>query len=275
MNMRRAEIIVGTPGRLLDHLAEKELDLSKVKTLVLDEADRMLDMGFIGDVKKLIRGCPKNRQTLLFSATLKHEIVSVAKDFLKDPVRVEAEEYVDPSKLTQVYYDVEENMKFSLLVHLLRQEHAKLVMVFCNSRRTVDFITNNLRANDINAIAIHGGLSQDKRERAINKFHSNNAQVLVCTDVASRGLDIQGVTHVYNYDSPNESKQYVHRIGRTARAGHEGKAISLISQKDHDNFGQALEDNEVKVKKLKRPYVNKVPIRWREVKRNPRRHSHR
>ncbi len=275
MNLRRSEIVVGTPGRLLDHLHSGEIDLSQVNTLVLDEADRMLDMGFIDDVRELANACKKERQTLLFSATLRHEIVPAAKTFMNNPVMVNVEEYVDPSMLKQVYYDVEENMKFSLLVHLLRHEHAKLVMVFCNSRKTVDFVTNNLRANDLDAIAIHGGLSQEKRERVLSKFHASNVQVLCCTDVAARGLDIPQVTHVYNYDAPNESKQYVHRIGRTARAGKEGKAINLVSQRDHDNFGWVLEDNKVEVEKLKKPYVNNIPIRWRETPKRggPRGHS--
>ena len=260
--LKTADVVVGTPGRILDHMQRKTIDLSRVKILVLDEADRMLDMGFIEDVEKIIRWCPKERQTLMFSATISRDITYIADSYMKSPIEVEAEAYVDPRKLTQVYYDVPDNMKFSLLVHLLKHEHAGLVMVFCNSRQAVDFVANNLILNGVEATAIHGGFSQSKRTSTMTKFHAQKVHVLVCTDVAARGLDIPGVSHVYNFDIPKESKQYIHRIGRTARAGKEGKAINLLSQRDFENFDRVLRDNDVKIAREEPPHVEKIMIRW-------------
>jgi ATP-dependent RNA helicase DeaD len=259
-----ADIVVGTPGRMLDHIQRQTIDLRNVKIMVLDEADRMLDMGFIEDVEKIIRQCPDKRQTLLFSATIPPDIARLSERYMKNPIKVSAESNVDPKKLIQNYYDVIDNMKFSLLVHLLRNENAALVMVFCNSRKTVDFVANNLRANGVEAQAIHGGFTQAKRDQVMKQFHSQKAHVLVCTDVAARGLDIKGVSHVYNYDIPKESKQYVHRIGRTARAGKEGKAINLLGSRDHENFDRVLRDNDVKIPKEPTPQIIKVHIKWRE-----------
>ena len=195
-NLKRSEIVVGTPGRILDHIGRRTIDLKKIKTLVLDEADRMFDMGFIIDVEKIIKECSKERQTLLFSATINEGVAKIASKYMKNPVKVQAGEYVDPKKLKQIYYDVADNQKFSLLVHLLREERTGLVMVFCNSRRTVDFVDKNLKSNGIKAHALHGGFTQNKRSRTLEDFHSNKANILVCTDVAARGLDIKGVTHV-------------------------------------------------------------------------------
>ncbi|HII15498.1 MAG TPA: DEAD/DEAH box helicase [Nanoarchaeota archaeon] len=265
--LRTATIVVGTPGRILDHISRKTIDLKHVRFLVLDEADRMFDMGFIHDVEQIIRQCPTDRQTLLFSATISSEVVHVARNYMKEPARISVETYVDPSKLAQVYYEVPDNMKFSLLVHLLKNEKGGLAMVFCNTQKTTDFVSNNLRKSGFEALAIHGAFSQAKRTSTMEKFHAQKFDVLVCTDVASRGLDIKGVTHVYNYDIPKESNQYIHRIGRTARAGEMGKAINILSDRDHDNFSRVLRDNDVKVKKELLPQVEKVFIQWREEER--------
>ncbi len=263
-----ADIVVGTPGRILDHLERRPIDLRKVKILVLDEADRMFDMGFIDDVERIIKNCPKERQTLLFSATMSDQVYNLAKRHMQEASKVSAEEYVDPKKLKQVYYDISDNQKFSLLVHLLKHEKAKLVMVFCNSRRTVDFVVNNLKPAGIQAKAIHGGLSQDKRTRVIEGFHSHAVEVMVCTDVAARGLHIEGVSHVYNYDIPKESKQYIHRIGRTARAGKEGIAINLLASRDHGSFTRLIKDNSMEIGKdiIKEatPTIEKAKVTWVE-----------
>ncbi len=269
--LKTADIVVGTPGRILDHLHRQTMDLRNVKTLVLDEADIMLDMGFIDDIKMIIRACPKQRQTLLFSATIPPDIDRLIKHNMNNPIKVSAEVYVDPSKLTQMYYDVSDNQKFSLLVHLLKHEESKLVMVFCNSRDNVDFVANNLKANGIKAMAIHGGFSQDKRSRTMGRFVDQNVRVLVCTDVAARGLDIPEVSHVYNYDIPNDSKQYIHRIGRTARAGHEGKAVNILAHRDHDNFSFVLRDNAVEIPKEPTPNVERAKIVWKNEKKFGRR----
>ncbi len=267
--LRTADVVVGTPGRILDHLERRTIYLGNVRILVLDEADRMLDMGFIDDVEDIIRHCPHERQTMLFSATITTDISRLAQNYMRNPVEISAESYVDPKKLQQTYYDVPDNMKFSLLVHLLRHEKAGLVMVFCNTRSNVDFVANNLRLNGVDAEAIHGGFSQDKRSKAMENFHAKNVYVLVCTDVAARGLDIKGVSHVYNYDTPKESKQYIHRIGRTARAGNEGNAISILSERDHDNFRRVLRDNELSphMEPMELPQFERAQIRWRQPSR--------
>jgi len=260
--LKKAEVVVGTPGRILDHLQRGTIDLGGIKTLVLDEADRMLDMGFIDDIRKIISRCNRHRQTMLFSATIMPEIKRLADSYMKNPIKVSAVSYVDPRKLTQVYYNISEKLKFSLLVHLLKNEHSRLIMIFCNSRNSVDFVANNLRANGIAAQAIHAGFPQQKRTSIMEMFHSQKVNVLVCTDVAARGLDIKGVSHIYNYDIPKDSKQYIHRIGRTARAGKEGKAINLLSTRDYDNFDRVLRDNDVNVKKMELPLIKSVHIKW-------------
>jgi len=267
--LQSAEVVVATPGRILDHLERKTINLSHINTLVLDEADRMLDMGFIDDVDKIILECPIKRQTMLFSATISSDIVHLSDKYLKDPVEVSAEQYVDPSKLEQVYYDITDNLKYSLFLHLLKNEKAKLVMVFCNTRRNVDFVANNLKFMGIDALPIHGGFSQDKRMRILNDFHSKKVHVLVTTDVAARGLDIKGVSHVYNYDMPADAKEYVHRIGRTARAGKEGKVINVISSRDYDNF-QSIVSGDFEMKEMKAPYIERVRIRWMPEKKDDR-----
>ncbi len=266
--LRTADVAVGTPGRILDHISRNTIKLGRVRTLVLDEADRMFDMGFKDDVEKIIRKCPQERQTLLFSATITKEVVRLSRSHMKKPLQVSVDSYVDPKKLHQTYYDVGEDMKFSLLVHLLKHENSNLVMVFCNTKRNTDRVAKNLRFAEIDAMAIHGGLPQGKRNNIMERFHSGKACVLVCTDVAARGLDIKDVSHVYNYDIPRESKQYIHRIGRTARAGAEGKAINILSSKDYDNFSQVLKENNVEIVEEDLPVIEKASIRKPEGRMN-------
>jgi ATP-dependent RNA helicase DeaD len=263
--LRIADVVVGTPGRLLDHISRNTIRLGKVKTLVLDEADRMFDMGFKDDVERIIRKCPQERQTLLFSATITKDVVRLSRAHMKQPHQVSVDSFVDPKKLVQTYYDVGDDMKFSLLVHLLKHEDSNLVMVFCNTKRNTDKIAKNLRFADVDAMAIHGGLPQGKRNNIMERFHEGGkACVLVCTDVAARGLDIPDVSHVYNYDIPRESKQYIHRIGRTARAGANGKAINILSSKDYENFSEVLKENNVDVMEEKLPVISKVASRMPE-----------
>jgi len=267
--LERADVVIGTPGRILDHLNRNTISLNKVKILVLDEADRMLDMGFIDDVDSIIKNVNKNRQTLLFSATISHDINYLAGRYMNNPVKVSAEEFVDPSKLKQFYYDVTFDKKFSLLVHLLKNETSKLVMVFCNTRKTADFVGKTLNKNNIEATAIHGGLTQNRRSNIMENFHKGKCFVLVCTDVAARGLDIKNISHVYNYDIPKTEKEYIHRIGRTARAGKDGKAISLLSQKDYENFKEIHKyHSEIQEEKL--PEISMIYLRPFQRKRENR-----
>lgn len=273
--LRKADVVVATPGRLLDHLQRKTINTTRIKLLVLDEADRMFDMGFIEDVEKIIRVCPKKRQTLFFSATISSRVKKLANKHMAKPIEVWAKKQVDPDKLTQMYYNVSRNAKLSLLVHLLTHERAGLVMVFCNSRKNTEFVAKNLKANGISAIAIHGGLAQNKRTRTIELFNDAKVGVLVCTDVAARGLDIESVSHIYNYEIPKDAKDYVHRIGRTARAGEEGKVVNLLSDYDHDNFTRILQEYRTfKIENVQMPSIGKIKIiGMNTFRRGPKRKS--
>jgi ATP-dependent RNA helicase DeaD len=266
--LRSTDVIVATPGRLIDHMDRRTLRLNHIKFLVLDEVDRMLDMGFRRDVESIISECPKDRQTMMFSATISQDIDYLAKRYTHNPSEVSVKSYVDASKLTQVYYDVPDYQKFSLLVTLLKHENADLVMVFCNTRRNVDFISKNLIGIGINAKAIHGGIEQTKRIRVLDEFHKCGLGVLVCTDVASRGLDIKNVTHVYNYEVPSDAKDYIHRIGRTARAGKEGKAITILASRDYENFRNLLGSKDINIVAEKLPEIETVRVEIDSGRRN-------
>jgi ATP-dependent RNA helicase DeaD len=244
--LKRANVVVATPGRMLDHIQRHTIDLNDVKILVMDEADRMFDMGFVNDVEKIIRKCPKKRQTMFFSATISPEVKGLANKHMVDPEIVLAGNIVDPEKLKQVTISVSKNKKFSLLTHLLKQEDKHMAMVFCNTRYISDFVEKNLRSNGINAAAIHGGLTQNKRLKTIERFNSLEVSVLVCTDVASRGLHIKNVSHIINYDLPQDPNDYIHRIGRTARAGESGQVINLLTDFDRGMLS--------KIKKLNKTF---------------------
>ncbi|MFA6022669.1 MAG: DEAD/DEAH box helicase [Candidatus Pacearchaeota archaeon] len=256
----KVEIIVGTPGRILDHLKRGNLNLSKINFLVLDEADRMVDMGFIQDMKEIIRRCPEKRQTLLFSATMSTTIDHIARQYMVHPKYITVESFVEAAKLKQYFYDVPSNMKFSLLVYLLREEKGNLVMVFSNTRHNTDFIANNLKRLGFDVLAIHGGIEQKKRNLIMEKFHSGKEFVLICTDVAARGLDIKNVSHIYNYDLPKTDTDYIHRIGRTARAGTEGIAISLVSKMDYENFQRIYANDSLEIVSKKVPDIPMIHI---------------
>jgi ATP-dependent RNA helicase DeaD len=263
INLRFADVVVATPGRLLDHLNRKTINLNNLKFLVLDEADKMFEMGFIDDVKKIINHTPKNKQTVLFSATLSSLILDIARRYMNSPQSIKANVYVDKTLLTQVYYNVNSRDKFSLLLHLIKQENPELSIVFCSTRDNTDIIAKNLHKNGIKAMAIHGGHSQNKRNLIMKEFHAGKLHVLVATDVAARGLDIKNVTHIFNYDIPKISNEYVHRIGRTARAGKSGKAISILSENDYDNFRRVLEDRSLIIKKENLPEFQRVQFNVR------------
>jgi superfamily II DNA/RNA helicase len=271
-NLQKADIIVSTPGRLLDHLSRRTIDLSKVKFLVLDEADRMFDMGFIDDVEKILQNCPKKRQTLFFSATISPRVKKLASKHMHNPAQISASKQVDPSKLKQIYYDVSKELKLSLLIHLLNNEKSGLIMIFCNTRKTTDFIVKALRGNKMDAIAIHGGLSQNKRTNTINQFNKGKVLILVCTDVAARGLHIDNVSHIYNYGIPRNPSDYVHRIGRTARAGEEGKVINLLCDYDYDNFRNVkYEYRSFNIEKVEVPELKQINAFFgSESRRHPR-----
>ena len=234
--LRNAEIVVGTPGRVLDHLRRKTLDLSNIKILILDEADRMLDMGFIRDITAIIRHTPRNRQTMLFSATIPREIRRLAGRFMKNPEIFRSKGDIEKPQVRHTYIEVRKNEKFQMLLALLKREDPVSTIIFTNTQIMADVLAKNLYKNRINAWAIHGGLKQSRRERVMGRFRNGDFPILVATDVASRGLDITGVSHIFNYDIPSSADDYTHRIGRTARAGKTGRAICILSPDDHDNM---------------------------------------
>jgi len=261
--LARAEVVIATPGRLLDHIQRRTINLSRLKIVVLDEADRMLDMGFIKDVEHILKLCPAKRQTLFFSATISPDIKNLAGRYMMQPISVFAKNMVDPEKLKQVYYNVDRKLKLSMLIDLLQNEKSRLVMIFCNTKRTTDFVVKNLRKNGINATAIHGGLSQNNRTRTMSMFNDAKTNVLVCTDVASRGLHIENVSHIYNYEIPNDPKDYVHRIGRTARAGENGIVINLLSEENYGNFSRIMKEyDNFSIKRMEKTDFKRIfPVR--------------
>src|SRR3989344_2128423 len=257
-HLRTADIVVGTPGRILDHLNRRSMNLTQVKLLVLDEADKMVSMGFIEDVEEIIRYIPKQSQILLFGATISHEIAHLRDKYMKSPVTLKAISHVDDKLLEQFYYDIPGKEKFSLLVHLINKEKPKLAIVFCSTRRNADVIAGNLVKNNVDAQVIHGGMSQNKRTNTIEGFHRGKPHILVATTVAARGLHINNVTHIFIYDVPKNSEEYVHQIGRTARAGETGKAITLLSENDHALFSAIVKRYPVKITKLPREEFAKL-----------------
>ncbi len=224
------EILIATPGRLLDHIGQRTVNLGQVEILVLDEADRMLDMGFIPDVRKIVALLPTARQTLLFSATFSDEVRRLAGEFLRNPETVQvAPRNAVADNLRQVLYPVDPYRKVDLLVHLIRRDRMEQVLVFTRSKRGAADLADSLARRGVSTSAIHGDRSQPERTRALAAFKGGFVKVLVATDVASRGLDIEALPHVVNFDVPLVAADYIHRIGRTGRAGASGTAISLVS----------------------------------------------
>ncbi|HJX68129.1 MAG TPA: DEAD/DEAH box helicase [Candidatus Limnocylindrales bacterium] len=224
------EILVATPGRLLDHIGQRSVNLTAVEILVLDEADRMLDMGFIPDVRKIVASIPAKRQTLLFSATFSDEIRQMAGEFLTNPETVEvAARNSIADNLTQVLYPVDTERKADLLLHLIKRDQMEQVLVFTRSKLGASRLASYLDRRGVSTSAIHGDRSQPERTRALAAFKGRFVKVLVATDVASRGLDIEDLPYVVNFELPNDPQDYIHRIGRTGRAGASGTAISLVS----------------------------------------------
>jgi len=227
------EILIATPGRLLDHLEQKTVNLSKVEILVLDEADRMLDMGFLPDIKRILAVLPKDRQTLLFSATFSDEIRRLSKEMLRDPTLVEVARRNAPADLvTHQVYEVPSARKRALLAHLIRTREMKQVLVFVRMKRDANRLARELVRDGINATAIHSDRSQGEREQALSDFKEGRANILVATDIAARGLDIEQLPYVVNYELPYTPEDYVHRIGRTGRAGMPGEAIAFMSSEE-------------------------------------------
>jgi ATP-dependent RNA helicase DeaD len=233
-----ADVVVGTPGRILDHLSQRTLQLDGIVFLVLDEADRMLDMGFIDDVREIIKHVPHDHITMMFSATMPTEIREIADRMMVSPINIKCESFVSDALLRQFYVSTENRFKLPVLKELMLREKPELAIVFCGTRGLTDAVTEYLAGEDVEAKAIHGGLTQAKREQTLKSFHAGKTHVLVATDVAARGLDIEGVTHIFNYNVPKMVQEYIHRMGRTARAGKEGKVITLLTRDEFEDFGR-------------------------------------
>jgi len=246
------DVVIGTPGRILDHLGRGTLDLSQVRIVVLDEADEMLDMGFIEDIEKILQSTPTERQTLLFSATMPPEIRQLAMRYMRDPITIS----VTPQQLTvpqidQYFYEVRPSFKTEALTRILDIENVERGICFCRTKKGVDELVEALQARGYQAEGIHGDMNQAQRNRVMSRFREGNIELLVATDVAARGLDIPDVTHVFNYDIPQEPESYVHRIGRTGRAGRTGTAITLVTPREFPQL--RLIERVIKTRLQRRP----------------------
>ncbi|MCB5180813.1 DEAD/DEAH box helicase [Streptomyces antimicrobicus] len=230
------DVIVGTPGRLLDLAGQKKLDLSRVKALVLDEADEMLDLGFLPDVEKIINLLPAKRQTMLFSATMPGAVIGLARRYMSQPTHIRAtapdDEGATVANITQHVFRAHSMDKPEMVARILQAEGRGLAMIFCRTKRTAADIAEQLERRGFASGAVHGDLGQGAREQALRAFRNGKVDVLVCTDVAARGIDVEGVTHVINYQSPEDEKTYLHRVGRTGRAGASGTAVTLVDWDD-------------------------------------------
>lgn len=243
---RGAQIAVATPGRVLDHLARRSVDFSSIKFVVLDEADRMLDMGFIDDVEKILRATPKDRQTMLFSATMPDQVVNISQRYMREPETLMLQQdEITVKKIKQRVFGIDRKLKLDLLMKILKEKEVRKTIVFCNTKDWTERMGDILWKKRFKATSIHSGLSQNKRNQVIQEFNNGRYNILVATDVAARGLHIEGVTHVINYDIPRNPKDYVHRIGRTGRAGKEGDAITFLTQID-EHLLRAVE-SEIKM----------------------------
>lgn len=262
--MQTAHILVATPGRLLDHLQQGNFDLGGIFSFVLDEADKMVEMGFIEDIEEIMGYGPGDEQMLLFGATIAGEIERIKNEYMRSPKVVEAERYVEEEVLKQYYYNLQPYEKFSMLVHLLNQESFDRAIVFCSSRATVDDVSDNLTRQGFKNVKIHGKLAQASRLKMLDRFNKGEVPILVASAVAARGLDIKQVTHVFNYDVSKDPQEYIHRIGRTARAGEEGKAYTLLTQRDHDSFNNVIRNYDVKLEELPLPRFKRVPFKKSE-----------
>jgi len=250
---RRPQIIIGTPGRLLDHINRKTIKLDDVQTVVLDEADEMLDMGFMEDITTILSMVPEERQTMLFSATMPPNIQRLAQQFLRNPEHVSViPKNITAPSIEQAYIEVHERQKFEAICRLLDMESPELAIVFGRTKRRVDELSEGLQKRGYSADGLHGDLSQNQRDAVMRKFRDGSIDVLVATDVAARGLDVSGVTHVINFDLPQDPESYVHRIGRTGRAGKEGTAWSFVTPReiDHLHFIEKVTRHKIAKKPL-------------------------
>lgn len=257
-----ADILIATPGRLIDLLNQRAISLKQVEFFILDEADRMLDMGFINDVKKIIAQLPQRRQTLFFSATMPKEIAGLADSILNNPVKVEiTPESTTAEKIKQSVYSVDKKDKSSLLIHLLKNREMKSVLVFTRTKFGADKLVKVLKRADIKAEAIHGNKTQNARQKALKNFKDGSIRVLAATDIAARGIDVDDLQYVINFELPNQPETYVHRIGRTGRAGNEGTALSFCDREELEYLRDINKVTSQNIPFVKdHPYLLPVPL---------------
>ncbi len=231
---RGVQIVIGTPGRVMDHLERGTLNLGSIKMVVLDEADEMLDMGFREDIELILKSVPAERQTVFFSATMPKQFLELTRKFQKNPqiLKVVHEKLTAPD-IEQIYYEVKENMKLEMLTRVVDFYDLQLALIFCNTKRKVDELVSHLQARGYSADAIHGDMNQNQRDRVMGKFRAGTVEILIATDVAARGIDVEGIEAVFNYDVPQDEEYYVHRIGRTGRRRKSGQGVHVRFRKGH------------------------------------------
>jgi ATP-dependent RNA helicase DeaD len=251
------QIVVGTPGRLIDLMERRVLNLGSVTMVVLDEADRMLDMGFIEDIEFILSKTPRERQTSLFSATIEQSVMRVCNKYMKNPQKIlVSKDEIALTQMKQYYTIVNQNGKFDTLCDIFRSGGVNKAIVFCRTRRETSRLSDQLYRKGYRSQALHAGFTQAQRDRAINDFRSDRLSLLIATDVAARGLDIEGITHIINYDVPMDAPVYFHRIGRTARKGEEGTAITLVSYGEMSDFNNIKALTKTKIEEIKSQTAN-------------------
>ena len=252
-------IVVGTPGRVIDHIERGNLDLIGVERVILDEADEMLEMGFIEDIERILSEVPSQRQTLLFSATIPSEVRKIAEKYQKDPEFIKiADKRKNIPKITQYAFRCDIRDKFNSLIRLIEAYDVNLALIFCNTKKSVDFVAKHLKKEEFKVDSLHGDMSQQTRDKVMNKFRNGNISILVATDVAARGLDIANVDVIINYDVPQNADDYIHRIGRTARAGKTGFAFTLVSKDEISRFNNIKKGNPGKIVEKELPTLQEV-----------------
>jgi ATP-dependent RNA helicase DeaD len=257
-DLQNVDVLIGTPGRISDFLEQDLFLVGKVKCVVLDEVDAMIRNEFQADIKFILETTPKKKQTLVFSATIDKEMYKLLKNTIKDSKLIAVERTVDPRKLKQNYYKVDKESKFSLLSHIVEQERAGLSIIFVNRQDYAEFLIKNLRKTNpsLHFEAIHSDMTQGKRNRLIRDFASQKFDILITTDMAARGLDIEGVTHIYNYQLPSHTEKYIHRIGRTARAGASGKVINLVTDDEVQRLTEIVKSHKISVMEKELPHFD-------------------
>jgi len=257
---RGIDIVVGTPGRVLDLIGRNVIDLSRIKFLVLDEADEMLDMGFIDDIEEIVKNCSKDRQTMLFSATMPDEIRQLSRKYMSDDTKHISivKNAMTVATVSQFYYEVKQKDRFESLCRILDVDEPSSAIIFCKTKKGVDELVEALDVRGYNAEGMHGDMSQSQRMSTLRKFKEGNLDFLVATDVAARGIDVENVSHVINYDLPQDTESYVHRIGRTGRANREGTAYTLVTSREYYILKQIEKATRSKIRRKEVPSIDEI-----------------